>query len=808
MITQVDNIPEELKKLKQWCVYSIVQPKKQGQHKGKIPINPVTNKDASSADYNTWVDFKTAVDNSANYDGLGFFFNDDYIGIDIDDIPEEIKKFSQAPTDPNNLINWLNSLINHSYLEVSQSGKGIHEIVKGKYDLNNNRRNNFEIYNRGRFFALTGNILNNQKNIKTVSKKKFKELYTSTVGKKKNNTPVDTKGSIPYGNNLSTDEIITKMFASDSGVKIKHLIDGEYDYNSQSEADIALCNYLAFWTNKDAAKMDAIFRQSKLMRDKWDRKDGAMTYGQRTINKAILDTQNGYSTSGDAPNVYNPSSENTGNYIFSFNEKKQKPKLINYPDWVYIDKKNKAHAYPSLLGKFLLNQNKNKWLITKDDDKNEFWIYKKINITDGKEVYVWQLDNIKNLRGYIHSELDKANLWTSRVENDTYKYIVGALQDPKNIKEKSKTFDADRPNLIPFINGVFNIKTMEVLPYSPHYYFTDCAPYKISENANQSATLTNKWFDETFKKNATTVKEYIGYMFFNTYEMFQAFMILKGNGGEGKTTITNYISSLLPESWVFNASLEALTKSEKNGTNFNIAELKGKYLNLNQDISDDYIQDPSKVKNLTGWDWLTAQIKGQQKQTRFRNHAKLLFACNGLPSSFDVSGGMTRRLYVIDAFTISGFSNKYDMNKINEERGVFVRECIQACKDRYKHEIEHNVDKPQLTLTKSIQFHRNKWLTDNSVVRRWAEECIIPQEELKKLNWSNEKKNRGVKETYNAFVTWCKNNNEPKIPIKTKFNDALEEIGFHHRKMHFKTSNIHRWENLALFQDNGNIGTV
>lgn len=802
MITNINNIPKELTKLKQWCVFKIQPPRKEGQHKGKIPINPITGKGASSNDSSTWCSFETAsnaLKQNNDYDGLGFFFNNDYIGIDIDDIPEEIEAFKQNPANTSNLINWLNSLINHSYLEVSQSGKGIHAIVKGKIPGKHRRHGNYEMYESGRFFALTGNTIGKPV-IKSLDESEMSTLYEFCFGKDKV-TPLHPENDSDETIDLSVTEIIKRAEESPkSGKRFTLFMQGGWEqfYNSQSEADMAFANDLAFWCGRDIHKMDQIFRNSSLIRDKWDRQDGATTYGQRTLQKAINET----------PNVYNPSSENTGNYIFSFNEKKQKPKLINYPDWVYIDKKNKAHAYPSLLGKFLLNQNKNKWLITKDDDKNEFWIYKKINITDGKEVYVWQLDNIKNLRGYIHSELDKANLWTSRVENDTYKYIVGALQDPKNIKEKSKTFDADRPNLIPFINGVFNIKTMEVLPYSPHYYFTDCAPYKISENANQSATLTNKWFDETFKKNATTVKEYIGYMFFNTYEMFQAFMILKGNGGEGKTTITNYISSLLPESWVFNASLEALTKSEKNGTNFNIAELKGKYLNLNQDISDDYIQDPSKVKNLTGWDWLTAQIKGQQKQTRFRNHAKLLFACNGLPSSFDVSGGMTRRLYVIDAFTISGFSNKYDMNKINEERGVFVRECIQACKDRYKHEIEHNVDKPQLTLTKSIQFHRNKWLTDNSVVRRWAEECIIPQEELKKLNWSNEKKNRGVKETYNAFVTWCKNNNEPKIPIKTKFNDALEEIGFHHRKMHFKTSNIHRWENLALFQDNGNIGTV
>ena len=85
MITQVDNIPEELKKLKQWCVYSIVQPKKQGQHKGKIPINPITGKGASSTDSSTWTDFKTAVNKSKNYDGLGFFFNNNYIGSTYND---------------------------------------------------------------------------------------------------------------------------------------------------------------------------------------------------------------------------------------------------------------------------------------------------------------------------------------------------------------------------------------------------------------------------------------------------------------------------------------------------------------------------------------------------------------------------------------------------------------------------------------------------------------------------------------------------------------------------------------------------
>ena len=303
MITNINNIPKELTKLKQWCVFKIQPPRKEGQHKGKIPINPITGKGASSNDSTTWCSFETAsnaLKQNNNYDGVGFFFNNDYIGIDIDDIPEEIEKFKHNPTNPNSLIYWLNGLIAHSYLEVSQSGKGIHAIVKGKYPFDTNRRGSYEIYGKERFFALTGNILNTQKEIKLISKKNLRELYISTVGKKQNNTPVETRNSIPTGNNLSIDEIINKMCASSNGVKIKHLMNGEYDYTSQSEADIALCDYLAFWTNKDAEKMDAIFRQTKLMRPKWDKKDGASTYGQRTIDKAITGTTETFNSSRDA----------------------------------------------------------------------------------------------------------------------------------------------------------------------------------------------------------------------------------------------------------------------------------------------------------------------------------------------------------------------------------------------------------------------------------------------------------------------------------------------------------------------------
>ena len=65
-------------------------------------------------------------------------------------------------------------------------------------------------------------------------------------------------------------------------------------YQSKSEADIALCNMLAFWTNRDVERIDRLFRASGLMRDKWDRRQSGSTYGALTIQNAVNSTGTGY----------------------------------------------------------------------------------------------------------------------------------------------------------------------------------------------------------------------------------------------------------------------------------------------------------------------------------------------------------------------------------------------------------------------------------------------------------------------------------------------------------------------------------
>ena len=142
--TQINNIPSELKQLRQWVC-----------HKNKIPIIPGLDTAASSSDPSTWRTFQEAIQHAGNNDGIGFVFSadDPYVGIDIDHCIDENQLLSP---DAKTIVNTLKS-----YTEKSQSGKGLHVICKGTLPSGARRNTNtgVEIYSDKRFFIVTGDKL-------------------------------------------------------------------------------------------------------------------------------------------------------------------------------------------------------------------------------------------------------------------------------------------------------------------------------------------------------------------------------------------------------------------------------------------------------------------------------------------------------------------------------------------------------------------------------------------------------------------------------------------------------------------------
>jgi putative DNA primase/helicase len=87
-----------------------------------------------------------------------------------------------------------------------------------------------------------------------------------------------------YAMPTSDAALLARARAARNGDLFALLWSGEWQtrYGSQSEADLALCGFLAFWCNGDAERVDGLFRQSGLYREKWERLD----YRQWTLTRA------------------------------------------------------------------------------------------------------------------------------------------------------------------------------------------------------------------------------------------------------------------------------------------------------------------------------------------------------------------------------------------------------------------------------------------------------------------------------------------------------------------------------------------
>lgn len=85
-------------------------------------------------------------------------------------------------------------------------------------------------------------------------------------------------------NRLTLRELVQLAVQAKDGIRFKKLWQNSSEgYDSASEADLAFCCLLAFWTGGDYEKIDKLFRASKRMRDKWDREN----YRHGTIIKAL-----------------------------------------------------------------------------------------------------------------------------------------------------------------------------------------------------------------------------------------------------------------------------------------------------------------------------------------------------------------------------------------------------------------------------------------------------------------------------------------------------------------------------------------
>ena len=271
------NIPNELKIFPQWVCYRTT---KLESKTAKYMISPVTGKFAKSNDPHTWTDYNTAFHYmiAKRLEGLAFVLTEGIVFVDIDHVTDEngtMSLFAQKILEE----------LPKTYAERSVSGNGIHIFCKGRLPKNALKRNDklgLEMYDTKRFVCITGDIIDHRKEI-LECEDLIQSVHERYIGKRIPYVQPKTIESV-----LTDNEIVSKIRESKQGQKFEMLYSGNISgYSSHSNADYAFVKILAFWT-QDKSQIDSIVRSSGLYREKWDRKIGNSTYGEITIENALM----------------------------------------------------------------------------------------------------------------------------------------------------------------------------------------------------------------------------------------------------------------------------------------------------------------------------------------------------------------------------------------------------------------------------------------------------------------------------------------------------------------------------------------
>ncbi|MHC1787224.1 MAG: DUF3987 domain-containing protein [Christensenellales bacterium] len=320
-MTDIRKLPQELKEEGLFCLWRYEQ---RGDRCTKVPYDPRTGRMAQSNEPATFAKLETALASQAGYEGLGLGIFGDICAIDIDHCVNEDGTFTQ--------LGMHVMAIMDSYTEYSPSGRGLHILFRAPgfpYDKAayyiNNAKLGLEVYVAGatsKYVTVTGNMLpDSDRSLRDCGERlqgvldRYMRREPQQLAPPRNldgrlpllpgdlpaalpSLPAPAPAAAAVSPALAFEDLqlLNKAIASRGGQQFEVLYGGNTQgYPSHSEADLALCGKLAFWTGCDRARMDRMFRASGLMRgDKWDRPQSGSTYGALTLDRALRDKQDSW----------------------------------------------------------------------------------------------------------------------------------------------------------------------------------------------------------------------------------------------------------------------------------------------------------------------------------------------------------------------------------------------------------------------------------------------------------------------------------------------------------------------------------
>lgn len=300
---------------------------------------------------------------------------------------------------------------------------------------------------------------------------------------------------------------------------------------------------------------------------------------------------------------------------------------------------------------------------------------------------------------------------------------------------------------IGFNNGVLDMVTMDLLPFSPDLVITNRIPWNYEPDAYSELA------DNTLNRLAcgdvvirALLEECIGYCFYRRNELGKAF-ILTGDKNNGKSTFLDCVKTILGEE-----NISALDVAELKDR-FSTSMMFGKLANIGDDISDDFLQGSqvATFKKVVTGNRIKAERKGQDP-FEFNPYIKLLFSANDIPRMKDKTGAVLRRLVIIpfnarfskyldDGVTLDPGYNPYIKYELIEQSSIEY--LIRLGVNGLKRIIENN----EFTKSEKVQQQLEEYENENNPIKAFIEDCGVEMIE-----------NEPTADVYKRYQVFCAEN--------------------------------------------------
>lgn len=575
----------------------------------KIPYNARTGGKASSTSPNTWVSFDRANHEKLKYDGIGFVFSetDDFTGIDLDHCRDAAS---------GRIDDWAQQILDDvgGYAEESPSGSGIHIWVrghiKGDRKVGSLNGHKIEMYDRGRFFTVTGQpigtirtIDNRQAALVNLYRVIFEPVTTNghTNGKILEWTASPSEGP--------DDKLLTAARSAKNGAKFSALYDrGDTSghNNDDSHADLALCSLLAYWTDGDTSRVDRLFRQSALYRSKWDEKRGATTYGALTIAKSL----NGQTTHIQSPRV---SGESTAAIASGL-------ALTDFGNAERLVARHGADLRYCHAWKTWLNWRETHW---DRDESNQVERYAKATV---RAIY----DEASRTDDPVDRKAISRHAVKSEAEA-RIKAMMSLASSEKTIPVEPSKLDAD-PWLLNVANGTIDLRTGELRAHQRSDLITRISPIIYDPDAR--LPLWEQFLLDTTDSHAELIaflQRAVGYSLTGSTQEEKLFFV-HGPSRAGKSTFLDAVKTILG-TYGMTADFESfLSHNESSGPRQDIARLAGARFVVSIEVDEGKRLAEGLVKMITGGDSITARFL-YGREFEYIPAFKLWLAANSTPKA-------------------------------------------------------------------------------------------------------------------------------------------------------------------------------